>query len=83
MRIFYNNDIRGFGTAEAVHQAVAWRAESSADHGNQFRSSRAIGLFRGDAAELQRIPPEPKNRGLADEHYPFGALIRLARTMRH
>ena len=82
MRTLSNNDILGLRPRHAVHNAAVWRPDLATHRGSRVRSSRAIASFRSDATGSRLLPPELQNPELAEEDFPFSALIRLVRVLR-
>jgi hypothetical protein len=71
MRTLSSTDIRGFVPQAAVDQQSVWRVDRSSRRVNPIRSSSS-----------RPISPGPQSPGLADDDFPFSALIRLVRAMR-
>jgi hypothetical protein len=82
MRNFYNTDIRDFHTQGITQNPVAWRAESPAHRGNQFRSSGAITALRSEFSESHPLPVEPQITELPGDDFSLNALIQFVRQMR-
>jgi hypothetical protein len=77
-----SNNILGLPPRQSAHEPAIWWEELPTHRENQFRSSRPSAHFRSDSAEYPPSQPRQKSSALADDDFPFSALIRLVRVMR-